>query len=157
MDTLNEQLFNGLTNGPHIVRVLVRLVVAVVMGGLIGYEREREHREAGLRTHMLVALGAALFILIPIEAGTDLQGLGRVVQGLTAGIGFLGAGTILQLPAERRIKGLTTAGSIWVTAAVGVAVGFGWLWPAIAAVVLSWVVLYFVHLLEPRFKDQKEP
>src|SRR5690348_3977294 len=117
MDSLNDQLFYGLGDASHVARVFARLVVAVVLGGLVGYEREWENKSAGLRTHMLVALGAALFILVPIEAGMKTDALARVVQGLTTGIGFLGAGTILQMPAQRRVKGLTTAASIWVTAA----------------------------------------
>jgi putative Mg2+ transporter-C (MgtC) family protein len=115
----------------------VRLVTAMLLGGLLGFEREKEGKAAGLRTHMLVSLGAALFILAPLEAGVSRDNLVRVIQGLTAGIGFLGAGAILKITEERKIKGLTTAATLWLTAATGMAVGLGWLWPAVLVVVLG--------------------
>src|SRR6266851_1835629 len=93
-----------------------------------------EDVSAGLRTHMLVALGAALFTLIPQEAKMETADISRVIQGIAAGIGFLGAGTILKLGEEHRIQGLTSAASVWLTAAAGTAVGAGWLWPAVVGV-----------------------
>src|SRR5215472_8770174 len=74
----------------------VRLLLAALLGGLLGYERERSGKAAGMRTHMLVALGAALFVLVPQQAGASPESLTRVLQGVTAGVGFLGAGTILK-------------------------------------------------------------
>src|SRR6266542_2845012 len=113
--------FEHLQDADHIGRVFVRLLIAMLLGGLLGYEREREGKAAGLRTHMLVALGAALFILVPLEGGATIDHASRVMQGIVAGIGFLGAGIIIHLPAEKRVKGLTTAAGIWLTAAVGLA------------------------------------
>src|SRR5579885_451677 len=141
MEWLWQELFHGLPDPRHLVRVGVRVVVAVVLGGVVGYERQAEGKKAGIRTHMLVALGAALFTLVPAEVGMTAADLSRVVQGVAAGVGFLGAGTILKLTTEHEIRGLTTAATIWVTAAVGMAAGAGWVWPATLAVALAWVIL----------------
>ena len=91
--------------------------MAAVLGGILGFERERVGKAAGLRTHMLVTVGSCLFTLVPLEAGVGKDAMARVVQGLAAGIGFLGAGSILKLTEERKIHGLTTAANIWVAAA----------------------------------------
>ena len=129
----------------HAVRVTLRLVLAAVLGGAIGMEREITGKAAGLRTHMLVALGAAVFTLAPHEAGMAIADLSRVFQGLIAGIGFLGAGAILKLPADQRIRGLTTAASIWLTAAIGSAVAVGALWLPVLAVTLALLILLVVR------------
>jgi putative Mg2+ transporter-C (MgtC) family protein len=88
------------------------------------------------------------------EAGLRGDQLGHVVEGLVTGIGFLGAGTILKLTAEREIRGLTTAANLWVAAAIGMAVGMGWLIPAVLVVVSAWVVLVVLKWLEPWLKEQ---
>src|SRR5688572_31193834 len=98
----------------ELFRVTIRLVVAVILGGLLGLQREREGKAAGLRTHMLVALGAALFTIAPLEAGMSFENLSRVVQGIATGIGFLGAGTILKGREQHEIQGLTTAAGVWL-------------------------------------------
>ncbi len=105
--------------------ICIRLAVATVLGGLIGYDRERRGKAAGLRTHMMVSLGAALFILVPLRSGMEVADASRVLQGIIAGIGFLGAGAILKQDKFGDIKGLTTAASIWVAAAVGISAGMG--------------------------------
>jgi putative Mg2+ transporter-C (MgtC) family protein len=148
MVLLATDMFPGLQDMEHLTRVFARLLVAVLLGGLLGYEREREGKAAGLRTHMLVALGSALFILVPLEAGVSFDAATRVIQGLVAGIGFLGAGTILQLSEQRKVKGLTTAANIWLTAAVGLAAGAGWIWPAVFGTLFALLILGFVHLVE---------
>ncbi|HEY1250208.1 MAG TPA: MgtC/SapB family protein [Thermoanaerobaculia bacterium] len=130
----------------------VRLVLAGLLGALIGAERERVHSAAGLRTHMLVGIGTALFVLAEIESGADGAALSRVIQGLTTGIGFLGAGTILKVGDKMEVHGLTTAAAIWVTAAVGVAAGLGHVWVACLAALLSWVVLGPIKRLEKSAK-----
>ena len=117
--------FSDLGDAGSITVVCVRMLVAVVLGAILGYERESAGASAGLRTHMLVALGSALFVLIPLQAGMQPDGISRVLQGVTAGIGFLGAGAILKLQDEKQITGLTTAAGVWLTAAVGVAAGMG--------------------------------
>lgn len=120
-----QQEFSDLGNVEDITRLCVRLLVASLLGGLLGWERESVGASAGLRTHMLVSLGSALFVLIPLQAGMEVTDLSRVLQGVTAGIGFLGAGAILKLTDKKEIEGLTTAASVWLTAAVGIAAGMG--------------------------------
>jgi putative Mg2+ transporter-C (MgtC) family protein len=122
-------------------RVAVQLGMAAVLGGVLGFEREQLRKPAGLRTHMLVSLGAALFTVSGVEAGMTVADLSRVMQGIAAGIGFIGAGAILKLTTEQEIRGLTTAASLWLTAAVGTAVGAGHLWVPIVGVLLAYVVL----------------
>ena len=134
----------------HLAVTSGRLLAAAVLGGVIGAQRERVHSTAGFRTHILVATGAALLLLTSREAGFSTPDLSRVVQGIVAGIGFLGAGTILKLADRGEVHGLTTAATIWVTAAVGVAASIGPLWlPALAAG-LTWIVLAFAVRLEGR-------
>lgn len=118
-----------------------RLGFAALLGALLGIQRERVHSAAGLRTHILVGLGAALFVLADLESGGDHAAVSRVIQGVIAGIGFLGAGTILKIGERAEVLGLTTAASIWVTAAVGVAAGLGHVWLAGLAAILGWFVL----------------
>ena len=105
--------------------MLVRLLTAVVLGGLLGLERERKGRAAGLKTHILVSMGSALFVLAPLQAGVDPADITRVMQGIVSGIGFLGAGAIIKLNRGERVEGLTTAAGIWMTSAIGMAAGLG--------------------------------
>ena len=123
------------------VRVVVRLGMAALLGGVLGFEREQVGKSAGLRTHMLVSLGAALFTVASVEAGMSVADLSRVFQGIAAGIGFIGAGAILKLTSEQEIRGLTTAASLWLTAAAGTAAGAGYLWIPIVGVLLALIVL----------------
>jgi putative Mg2+ transporter-C (MgtC) family protein len=148
VDVIRAELLGGIGSSAELLRILVRLTVASLLGGLVGFERQREGKAAGTRTHMLVALGSALFALVPLEAGVDRDNLGRVIQGIAAGIGFLGAGTILKLSDLHEIKGLTTAASIWMTAAIGVAVGSGRIGLALLSVGLGLFILYVLHRLE---------
>ena len=117
--------FSDLPDAGQLTRVVLRIVVALLLGALIGYEREMRQSSAGLRTHMLVALGAALFVLVPQQAGVSDGDMTRVLQGVIAGVGFLGAGAVLKRDDSDQIRGLTTAAGIWVTAAIGIAVGLG--------------------------------
>ena len=106
--------------------ILIRLGVSILIGGLIGLERQLHGRWAGMRTHMMVSMGAAMFTIAGLEvAKGDLPDTTRVIQGIAAGIGFLGAGTILKLSNQLEVKGLTTASAIWLTAANGTATGLG--------------------------------
>lgn len=133
--------FGDFAEVERITRATWRMGEALLLGAAIGWDRERRDAEAGLRTHMLVALGAALFVLIPIEAGMNPEQVSRVVQGLVSGIGFLGAGAVLKDQEEGRIHGLTTAASIWATAAIGVAAGMGRTGTAVLATVFILLVL----------------
>jgi len=146
-----QQEFSDLGDAHDITRVVVRLIVAVALGGLLGYERESIGASAGQRTHMLVALGSAIFVLIPLQAGMHIEDLSRVLQGVTAGIGFLGAGAILKLREQNDIKGLTTAASVWLTAAIGVAAGMGRETTAVVSAVFAFVIL---SLLRRRDRDK---
>lgn len=154
METFNREILDGLPTFVEFVRMGVRLCAAAVLGALIGYDREKMGKPAGLRTHMLVAMGATLFVLAPAESGMAVVDLSRVVQGVAAGVGFLGAGAILKLTGEREVLGLTTAATIWMTAAIGVAVGFGRIGLAAIAVVLTMGTLSIVRVIEGR-SDQK--
>jgi putative Mg2+ transporter-C (MgtC) family protein len=147
--TLQEE-FSDIADAQAYTRIITRLVIAVLLGGLIGYERERSGKAAGLRTHMLVALGAALFVLAPLQGGMEVNDLSRVLQGVIAGIGFLGAGAIIKSSAEGEVRGLTTAASIWLTAAIGIAAGMGKEVVAIVSALLALVILDSLHRLERR-------
>jgi putative Mg2+ transporter-C (MgtC) family protein len=138
----------AIPDAAHLFATSGRLLAAAALGGLIGAQRERVHSAAGLRTHILVALGSALFVLAGREAGFSASDTSRVVQGIIAGIGFLGAGTILKLADRGEVHGLTTAATIWVTAAVGVAASIGPLWVPALAAVFTWAVLAFAVRLE---------
>jgi putative Mg2+ transporter-C (MgtC) family protein len=148
MHLVVEELTAGLADLDQLVRMLIRLIAATLLGGLIGFERERSGKAAGLRTHMLTALGSALFIVAAAQAGMTIGDMSRVIQGLATGIGFLGGGAILKLADAREIEGLTTAAGIWMTAAVGVAVGLGRLWTAVLSLLLGWIILRLVGALE---------
>ena len=130
-------------------RVVFKLVLAALLGGLLGFEREASGKSAGLRTHMLVAMGAAMFMTIALLLGVTPQESSRVIQGVIAGVGFLGAGAILKSSkgGEEDVKGLTTAAGIWFTAAIGVAVGVGEESAAIFCTVIWLVVLMVVPWL----------
>ena len=127
----------------YLFHVASRLGAAALLGGLIGFEREWSGKAAGLRTHMTVSLGCAMFMLVAVETSDDPDNVSRAIQGIAAGIGFIGAGTILKREDESDIKGLTTAASIWLTAAVGSAAGGGRGWLALIGVVIAFFILTF--------------
>lgn len=139
-----QQEFSDLADASQVTRVSVRLLVAVILGGLLGYERETAGTAAGLRTHMLVALGAALFVIVPLQGGMPIVDMSRVLQGIIAGIGFLGAGAIIKLSQDREIRGLTTAASVWLTAAIGIAAGMG---QEMTAILSTLIALFILALL----------
>ena len=135
----------------HILLVsVVRLGLAALLGAAIGLQRERVHSSAGLRTHMLVSVGAAFFVLATIQAGATSADVSRVIQGLTAGVGFLGAGAILKMGEKGQVHGLTTAASIWLIAAIGTGAGLGHLWLPLLGAAFGWLILGPVGRLEKR-------
>lgn len=138
--------FSDLPDVAEVTRLCLRLLVAVILGGVLGYERERTGADAGLRTHMLVALGSALFVLVPLQAGTNISDMSRVLQGVIAGIGFLGAGAILKSIDDQQVRGLTTAASIWLTAAVGIAAGMGREATAVLSTVFALIILFVLRI-----------
>ena len=144
-----EDIFS-VPDGPQMLRVVTRVLVAAALGALLGYERERAGKPAGLRTHMLVALGAALFVLFPAESGMNIADLSRVIQGVATGIGFIGAGTILKRAEAEQVEGLTTAASIWLTGAIGMSVGAGQLWLSALCAISAWIILYGLARFETR-------
>ncbi|WAH54969.1 MgtC/SapB family protein [Pseudomonas silvicola] len=153
--TLQDE-FADITDASQLTRVAIRLLMAAILGGVLGFEREHKGKAAGVRTHMLVSLGAALFILVPQMAGADPAAISRVVQGLVAGIGFLGAGTILKGRADdvHHVKGLTTAAGLWMTAAIGVAAGMGREATAVLSTLLALLVLGVMPLIVERFERE---
>lgn len=148
--------FADLNDPEQFTRVAVRLLVAITLGAIVGYERERRGKTAGLRTHMLVALGVALVIVSAEQSGITPSDMTRVLQGLFAGIGFLGAGAILKLDEKERVKGLTTAASIWATAAIAAAAGLGREATAVLATVLAYIILSVLLRLEEHL-DRDRP
>ena len=149
-DTLVSE-FSDVPDAGQVTRIVLRLVLAALLGGLLGYEREMQGKAAGVRTHMLVALGAALFVLVPKEAGVSGADMTRVIQGVVAGVGFLGAGAIIKGGAEESVKGLTTAAGIWLTAAIGIACGLGRESTAVLSALLAFAILALVpHLTRLR-------
>lgn len=141
--------FADIGDARQLTQITLRLLIAAILGGILGFEREQKGKAAGVRTHMLVAMGAALFVLVPQMSGSQPDAMSRVVQGVIAGIGFLGAGTILKGKEEdtgQHVKGLTTAAGLWMTAAIGVAAGLG----KESTAVLSTVLALLVFSVMPR-------
>ena len=141
METLYHELTLGLHDQQQIARVVIRLLAALILGGAVGIQRERTHKPAGLRTHMLVCLGTAVFVTSSGAVGMAFDAQSRVIQGIVTGLGFIGAGSILKLSQEHEIKGLTTAAGVWMTAAIGVTVGLGALGIAIIATLVTLIIL----------------
>jgi putative Mg2+ transporter-C (MgtC) family protein len=124
--------------------VVARLTSAVLAGAILGVNRDLHHKPAGLRTHALVSLGSAMVVVVAASiADASAETVGRAIQGLVTGVGFIGAGVILHHDAERRVVGLTTAASIWVAAALGVACGSGGWLTAALGLALTLAVLVF--------------
>lgn len=143
-----QQEFSDFANTEQVIPLILRLLLAIALGGILGFQRERTGRAAGLRTHMLVSMGAALFVLIPRLTGMPDSEEGRIIQGVVTGIGFIGGGAILKLTADKQVKGVTTAASIWLTTAVGIAVGLGRHWTAVIGALLALFVLSALVSLE---------
>jgi putative Mg2+ transporter-C (MgtC) family protein len=150
MDPLWHELTNGFPDRERLMIVLVRVFAAVLLGAVVGIERERAGKPAGLRTHMLVSLGTAVVVIGCSDAGMSLDGLSRVIQGIVTGIGFIGAGTILKLNEQREIQGLTTAAGLWMTAAIGVAAGLGILGVALIGTLVTVLILVLEHFIDTR-------
>ena len=119
--------------------IIFRLLLAAVIGGMFGIEREFKHKAAGLQTNILVALGSTLTMIVSVQFDIDPA---RIAAGVVTGIGFLGAGLIIHGRAE--IQGITTAATIWLVSAIGLAIGIGYYSAAIISAVIAIVVLYFL-------------
>lgn len=130
---------------------IARVFLAFVLGGVVGFERQRMQRPAGLRTHMLVSAGSACFTVASVYGFDDMGTVrdpARLAAQIITGIGFLGAGTIFRTGST--VRGLTTASSIWVTAAIGIVAGLGMFWLACFTTLLTWFALYVVKGYEMR-------
>jgi putative Mg2+ transporter-C (MgtC) family protein len=134
--------------------VFLRLGAAVVAGAVIGWDRETRDKPAGLRTLTLVSLGSAVFILTALDP-TSADSTSRVIQGIVTGIGFLGAGTIIRGQTEQSVRGLTTAASVWLAAAIGIACALAYWVLVLPASVLGLLVLT-LDGIERRMKAQKK-
>ena len=157
MELLWHELSAGITDRGHLGIIVLRVIASVLLGGIVGMQRERAGKPAGMRTHMLVSLGTAVVVMACSGAGMDMAGLSRVIQGIVTGIGFIGAGTILKLTDQREIQGLTTAAGLWMTAALGVAVGLGALGLAIIGTVMTVIVLALEGVEEAWGKWRRNP
>ncbi len=124
----------------------LRLLLAAVLGGAIGFQREKVGKPAGLRTHMLICIGAALFTVTSIYAFSGNADPSRIAAGVVSGIGFLGAGAIIFRTADGYVAGLTTAATIWVAAGIGVAAGAGLYIASLVTTVITLIVLFIPHL-----------
>src|SRR5678815_3241889 len=113
MELVWQELTLGLDSTRHAAQIVLRMIAAVLFGFLVGMQREKAGKPAGIRTHMLVSLGTAVVVMACFGAGMNTDGLSRVIQGIVTGIGFIGAGTILKLTDKREIQGLTTAAGLW--------------------------------------------
>jgi putative Mg2+ transporter-C (MgtC) family protein len=142
--------------------IVLRLTLAVVFGGIIGWERESKRKPAGLRTHMMVSLGAATFTLILLELyisalegnpNSNVDPL-RIIEAIVGGVGFLGAGSIIQ--SRGSVEGITTAAGIWVVGGVGLACGGGQYVIALVTVVFAFVILTILGYIESRIFDKQE-
>jgi putative Mg2+ transporter-C (MgtC) family protein len=139
-----QELSRSMPHADQVVRVALRMAVALIIGTVIGLQRELSHKPAGLRTHLLVSLGTALLVVAAVNANMKSADVSRVIQGLITGIGFLGGGTILKLTHEHEIRGLTTAAGIWLTAAASVAAGLGEFAAAFIGMFFALIVLIAV-------------
>src|SRR5690348_7993933 len=144
---------------PDLYEMAVRIVVALVAGALIGYERSYRGRPAGFRTHALVCMASSMLMLVTVYEAHWVRSIGearldptRMAQGIMTGIGFLGAGVIMQEGFS--VRGLTTAASIWITAAIGILAGIGFYFPLVVSVVLTLGVLSFFRWIEARMPSQ---
>lgn len=129
--------------------ITLRLAIAMLLGGVIGFEREYRAKDAGFRTHFLVALGSALFCIVSQYGfGFELKDSSRVAAQVVSGIGFLGAGTIIFQ--KNVVRGLTTAAGLWVTAAIGLACGTGMYLPAVVTTLMVLIGLEILSVIIPR-------
>lgn len=126
------------------LEISLRLLLAAVLGAVIGYQRERAHKPAGLRTHILICMGAALFTVASVYGFGTFGDPARVAAGVVAGIGFIGAGAIIRT-GEGLVGGLTTAATIWAVAGIGLAAGAGLYLASAVATVLILIVLFLPH------------
>ena len=141
--------------------IVERLGLAILIGAVIGLNRDLHHKQAGVRTNALVSLGAALAVLVVIPPGEDpahrIDAFSRTIQGVLTGIGFLGAGVIMRDATGQHVKGLTTAAAVWLAALLGVACGAGAYVPVFVALALGMIVILFGGALERWWRRFRGP
>ena len=138
--------------------IAIRVGAALIAGAVIGIDRELKRKPAGMRTHSLVSIGAAVVVLVTAAHSTgDADAVSRAIQGIITGIGFLGAGVIIKYEDERRVEGLTTAASIWVAAALGMACGAGQVELVLIALGAVMLVLIGGERVETLVTGAKDP
>lgn len=138
--------------------IIKRLVIALVLGAIIGYERERAHKVAGLRTHILVCVSSALIALVALYGFQDyylsdanrVDSASRIISNIIIGIGFIGGGAILRR--EAHVMGTTTAATLWTVAAIGIAVGVGFTYAALAVTLIGYLTLTFLWRMESKIQ-----
>jgi len=132
----------------NILIITAKLILAIILGGIIGIERETLGKPAGSRTYALIALGSTLFTIISIQGFSQFANAipGAMAGQIVTGIGFLGAGLIIFH--KEKLEGLTTAAALWAVAAVGITIGIGWYWIAAIATILIFLLLYIVRKIE---------
>jgi len=138
--------------------ILLKIVLSIVLGGLVGLEREHHNQPAGLKTHIILCVGATLITIVSISMARDMSGSltsdpARIAAQIVSGIGFLGGGAILRLGAT--VRGLTTAACIWTVTGVGLAVGAGYYFPAVLTIIAILLTLHFLGRFENVFIDRK--
>lgn len=155
MDKIIIDFFENINIFGHVVLILIELICAALFAGLIGYERESNGHAAGLRTHILVSVGACLIMIVSISGpgfGDATRDPARIAAQVVSGIGFLGAGTIIQNGTN--VKGLTTAATIWLCGGIGLACGAGYFSGAIIATIVSLVSLILLIKVEVKISKQ---
>lgn len=153
MEWIARYFTTGLNSPNDVVTIIIQFVAAIVFGFIIGYDREKAGKAAGIRTYVLVTLGTTVFLITAKSSGLSSDALARVIEGIITGIGFVGAGAILKLNREKDVKGLTTSAGIWMAAAIGVAIGLRAFGIALFATVSTYLILRVLGMV----KDEVEP
>jgi putative Mg2+ transporter-C (MgtC) family protein len=156
MEMILNELGSGWPDAQQLTCVVIRVLAAALLGAMVGIQRERAGKPAGVRTHMLVSMGGALLVIACLESGMESDAMSRVIQGLVTGIGFLGAGSILKKADQHEVEGLTTAAGIWMTSAVGIAVGLGRYGAAAIGMVLTVIVLSVLGAVTRRLESKRD-
>jgi putative Mg2+ transporter-C (MgtC) family protein len=156
-EALWQEFVGGFPNSFEMASIAMRLLLAIALGGILGLQRAHVGKAAGMRTHMLVTLGAAIVVLLPQLVGMSGADTSRIIQGALTGIGFLGGGVILKMSEQHQIVGITTAASIWLTSIIGIATGTGRTGLAVVGTALGYVILTVFGWLEHEMigKDPK--
>lgn len=142
-----------------VISIMIKILLSALLGGMIGFEREIHKHEAGLRTHILVSLGSSLIMLTSLYVFDIYKDKGvvdpsRIASGVVTGIGFIGAGAIIRY--GMAVRGLTTAASLWITSAVGLAIGCGFYLAGIFSTIVVIIVLFFLRELERKLPVKKD-